>query len=84
MRGRAEVGTYLHDYASAADWHFRFGLVVGLPAALVYDPDDRTGEVAYFVLLEWSGEALVTIRDFRYARYAAERAEVQVLGPAER
>lgn len=30
----------------------------------------------YFVLLEWDGGKLVAIRDFRYARYAVEGAEM--------
>jgi RNA polymerase sigma-70 factor, ECF subfamily len=34
----------------------------------------------YFVLLEWADGALVNIRDFYFARYATEGAELVVLG----
>jgi hypothetical protein len=47
-------------------------------AALVRDPGDPSGTPAYFVLLEWVGGSVVTIRDFRHARYAAEGAELFV------
>jgi len=33
----------------------------------------------YFILLDWAGDRLVAIRDFRYARYAAEGAEFVTL-----
>jgi RNA polymerase sigma-70 factor (ECF subfamily) len=33
----------------------------------------------YFVLLEFAGDGVVNIRDFRFARYAIEGAEVRVL-----
>jgi RNA polymerase sigma-70 factor, ECF subfamily len=32
------------------------------------------------VVLEWSGDRVAAIRDFRYARYALEGAEIMVLG----
>jgi RNA polymerase sigma-70 factor, ECF subfamily len=34
----------------------------------------------YFVLLEWAGDRLVNIRDFRFVRYAIKGAELRVLG----
>jgi RNA polymerase sigma-70 factor, ECF subfamily len=33
---------------------------------------------AYFVPLEWGGERVKRIRDFRYARYATDGAELSV------
>ena len=48
----------------------------GHPAALVYDPGDPAEKPTYFVLLGWSGEQVLTIRDFRHARYAIEGAEI--------
>jgi RNA polymerase sigma-70 factor (ECF subfamily) len=30
----------------------------------------------YFVLLEWTADAVVRIRDFRHARYVTESAEL--------
>jgi RNA polymerase sigma-70 factor (ECF subfamily) len=75
----AEAGRYFHNYASVHDWHFLVGVVDGRLAALAYDPRSASGTPQYFVLLHWSGRQIVTIRDFRYARYAMESASVRVL-----
>jgi RNA polymerase sigma-70 factor, ECF subfamily len=80
MSGRGEVGNYFGNYSRMADWRLVPGLVDGRPAALVFDPGDTSGRPTYFVLLEWAGDGLVNIRDFRYARYAIEGAELLVLG----
>jgi len=32
------------------------------------------------VVLDWTGDKLALIRDFRYARYALDGAEVRALG----
>jgi RNA polymerase sigma-70 factor (ECF subfamily) len=80
MNGRSEVAKYFHNYARAEDWHLVPGLVEGRPAVLVYDPGDPSRVPAYFVLLEWIGDSVATIRDFRHARYATEGAELRVVG----
>ncbi len=80
LSGRSEVGNYFRNYSRIADWHLVPGLVDGHPAALVRDPGDSSGRPMYFVLLEWAGDRLVNIRDFRFARYAIEGAELLVLG----
>lgn len=70
MNGRHEVGKYVHNYARAEDWHLVIGYADRRPAVLVFDPADPSGVPAYFILLEWAGDKVLTIRDFRYARYA--------------
>ena len=80
MNGRREVGGYFHNYSSVRDWHLVPGLVDRHPAALVRDPGDPSGTPAYFVLLEWVGDRVGSIRDFRHARYATEGAELLTLG----
>jgi RNA polymerase sigma-70 factor (ECF subfamily) len=79
LAGRSEVSKYFSNYAGVEDWHLRSGLVDGHPAALVCDPREPVGQPGYFVLLDWSADGLVRIRDFRYARYAIEGAEVVML-----
>jgi len=74
MHGKKEVATYFHNYSGKSDWLLSPGLVEGRPAVLVLDPARPDGAVLYFVLLGWSGERLVTVRDFRYARYVMEAA----------
>ncbi len=79
MDGKTEVGRYLGNYARNHDWRFRLGLVEGRPAAIVSDAAAGGTGPSYFILLEWRGGEVTFIRDFRYARYALEGAEVTVL-----
>ena len=51
------------------------GLVEGRPAILVFDPDAPGGPPKYFMLLDWAGDKVATIRDFRYAPYIIDGAE---------
>jgi RNA polymerase sigma-70 factor (ECF subfamily) len=80
MNGRSEVNTYFHNYERVQDWQFVGALVDRRPALLVRDLGDPAGAMAYFVLLQWTGDRLTNIRDFRYARYATEGAEVVIPG----
>ena len=76
MRGRLELGEYFHRYALGNDWRFVPGFVDGRPAILVFDPDDNGGRPGYFVLVDFAGDAIASIRDFRYAPHVIEAAEV--------
>jgi RNA polymerase sigma-70 factor (ECF subfamily) len=79
LSGRTDVGNYFHRYSQIQDWRLVPGLVDRHPAVLVRDPDDPSGKPKYFVVLEWAGDRLVEIRDFRHARYAIEGAELLML-----
>jgi RNA polymerase sigma-70 factor (ECF subfamily) len=79
LNGRREVSNYFTNYSRVTDWRLVPGFVDRRPAILVCDPDDPRGLPAYFVLLQWTQERLVTIRDFRYARYVLDGAEIVVL-----
>jgi RNA polymerase sigma-70 factor (ECF subfamily) len=74
-QGKAEVSRYFGNYAKVGDWQLVPGLVERRPAVLVFDPRDRSGTPVYFMLLGWTGDQVMTIRDFRYAAYAMECAE---------
>ncbi len=76
MNGRREVSSYFGNYAGISDWHLLRGLVDRQPAVLVCDPRNPSARPSYFILLRWAEGAIVGIRDFRYARYAAEEAEI--------
>jgi RNA polymerase sigma-70 factor, ECF subfamily len=78
-KGRTEVATYFDNYARLEDWHFVPGSVGGRPAVLVHNPSDPTGKVGYFIQLQWEGDRVANIRDFRFARYATEDAELLTL-----
>ncbi len=75
-KGRGEVEGYVHKYSLVDDWHFVPGFVDRRPAILVFDPNDLLGRPGYCVLLNWEEDSVVDIRDFRFARYAMEGAEL--------
>jgi RNA polymerase sigma-70 factor (ECF subfamily) len=79
LEGRAVVSTYFSNYERATHWHFVPGFVEGRPAILVYNPADPAGPPTYFVLLEWHADRLLAIRDFLYAPYVMDGAEVRPL-----
>ena len=76
LRGRELVGNYFSNYAKATDWCMTIGLVEGQAAAFVSDPLRGDAGPQYFILLDWSGDELKAIRDFRYARYVLDGAEL--------
>ena len=76
LKGRTEVGRYFHNYSRMSDWHFAPGLVEGRPAVLVRESGAAGEKPAYFVLLQWTDGTLVSIRDFYFARYVTESAEL--------
>ena len=77
-KGRASVTNYFGNYSVLGGWRFALGMVDGRAALLAFDPDDALGKPMYFVLLEWAQDRVVGIRDFRYARYAIECADIYV------
>jgi RNA polymerase sigma-70 factor (ECF subfamily) len=79
MNGKGEVGRYFGNYSVVHDWQLVPGFVDRRPAILVRDPRDPSAPPTYFVLLDWAGDRLIGIRDFRHARYAIEGAELLVL-----
>lgn len=79
LNGRKEVGIYFGNYSRVQDWRFVPGFVEDRPAVLVRDSDDPAARPSYFILLAWQDGKLLTIRDFRHARYAADGAELFAL-----
>jgi RNA polymerase sigma-70 factor (ECF subfamily) len=76
LSGRREVSKYFTNYDQVQDWHLIPGFIDGQPGILVHDPADPNGRPTYFILLSWGVDGLLGIRDFRYARYAIEGAEL--------
>ena len=71
--------TYFTRYDEQSDWRLRSGLVEGRPAILVYDLQEDPTQPAYFMLLSWKDDKVSLIRDYRYARYVMQDAEIMVL-----
>jgi RNA polymerase sigma-70 factor, ECF subfamily len=76
LNGRGEVSRYFGNYSETSDWHLVPGLVDRRPAVIVHSPDQPSGPPVYFMLLDWADGRLLEVRDFRYARYAVEDAEL--------
>jgi RNA polymerase sigma-70 factor (ECF subfamily) len=81
LKGRREAGTYFGNYAQAGDWKLAAGMVEGRTAALVSRTADAPA--TYFILLEWEGDRLCRIRDFRHAPYVMDGADLEPLPPIE-
>jgi RNA polymerase sigma-70 factor, ECF subfamily len=79
LDGKKNVAPYFSNYATRPHWRFVAGFVDRRPAMLVYDADDPDQRLKYFVLLAWAGERVAGIRDFVFARYAMEGAELAVM-----
>jgi RNA polymerase sigma-70 factor (ECF subfamily) len=78
INGKAEVSRYFGNYSGLSDWHLGPGLVEGHPAILVFDPDEMNSAPKYFMLLQWSADKVLTIRDFRHAPYVIDGAEYRI------
>jgi RNA polymerase sigma-70 factor, ECF subfamily len=75
-QGKKKVGEYFTGYEGAHHWYFAAGSVEGRSAILVLDPNDHAKPPNYFVLLDWRDDKIVAIRDFLYASYAMDGAEI--------
>lgn len=74
--GKRDVANYFTRYDAIFDWRLAPGFVEQRPAILVYDPAaPATARPVYFVLLDWSADRILGIRDFRHARYVFDEAE---------
>jgi RNA polymerase sigma-70 factor (ECF subfamily) len=79
-QGKGDVGEYFSRYAACEQWSsFAAGVVDGRPAMLVYDCEISLETPAYFVVLDFDGNRVVTIRDFLFARYAMDGIAMQVI-----
>ncbi|MBV8190767.1 MAG: sigma-70 family RNA polymerase sigma factor [Alphaproteobacteria bacterium] len=76
LNGRGEAGRYFTNYSQSSDWRLVPGLVDRRPAVLAHHPEDPSGQPLYFILVDWSEERLMNVRDFRYARYVMDGAEL--------
>jgi RNA polymerase sigma-70 factor, ECF subfamily len=76
VNGRKDVSVYFTRYDSIFNWRLSVGVAENRLALLVRDPHDPTGAVTHIVLLDWTGEKIAAIRDFKYAAYVMETLRV--------
>ena len=79
-QGRDKIGRYFTAYAEEAKWRFALGAVEGRPAMLVFDSTGPMERPAHFVLIDWTDNRIVAIRDFLFAPYVLEAIDWVRLG----
>lgn len=67
---------YFTNYTRLHDWFCTLGYVENRLAILVSQPYVDSSQPDYFILLSWREEKVELIRDYRYARYVMQEAEV--------
>ncbi len=80
LEGRDRIAPYFTRYAEVAKWRFALGAVEGQPAMLVFDGTGPMEKPAHFVLIDWSQDRIIGIRDFLFAPYVLEAADWVRLG----
>ena len=78
-KGKAQVSNYFGHYSRHDDLQLSMGLVDNKLALLVFDAEDVDGAPLYFIVIEWSGDRVASIRDFRYTRYVLEGAQIVIM-----
>ncbi|MDB4915014.1 MAG: hypothetical protein JWM95_2658 [Gemmatimonadetes bacterium] len=76
QRSGQSAANYYTNYAAIApreELRAEAGSVDGVPAIAVYRPAS-SARPAYFIRLEWQGDLLARVRDFRYVPYIAGEA----------
>jgi RNA polymerase sigma-70 factor (ECF subfamily) len=73
---KSEGGEYFGRYAACEQWGYAAGIVEGRTAMLVFDRNVSLDTPAYFVALTFDGDHVLAIRDFLFARYAMDGAEI--------
>jgi len=74
--GKSQVGEYYGRYAATDRWAYAAAVIDGRPSMLVFDRALDKNVPAYFVTLDWKDGRVVAIRDFLFARYVMEGAEI--------
>ena len=75
--GRREVGVYFGNYERAPDWHLAPAWLDGREVLAVL-PAAQAGRPSYFIELSWRAGRIAAIRDFRYVRYIAQEAGIEL------
>ncbi len=78
LTGKKQASTYFGNYDRAGDWALSLGFVDRRPAILIRNPQANDA-VRGFMLLEWRGDQVTGIRDFRYAPYCLADADIVLI-----
>jgi RNA polymerase sigma-70 factor (ECF subfamily) len=75
LRGKKEASTYFGNYDRMNDWALALGFVESRPAILIRNPQ-ADNAVRGFMLVDWRGDEVVRVRDFRHAPYCVAEADI--------
>ena len=79
LAGKKDVSVYFTRYDSVDDWRFSVGIAENRLALLVRDPRKASGAITHVVVLDWAGDKIARIRDFKYAPYVMESLRISDL-----
>jgi RNA polymerase sigma-70 factor (ECF subfamily) len=75
LQGTAEINSrYFYNYKEVGTCYLALGMVEGRLALLAYESSATQPD--YFILISWDSAQITHIRDYRYARYVMQDAEV--------
>lgn len=77
-RGRAAFETYFTRYTEMTSWRLSVGVIEGRIAAIVHDPADPAGPPTGLIVIDWSDDWIVRLRDFYHARYVLRDAKIEL------
>lgn len=77
LNGRKDVSLYFTRYGEVSGWHAVPGCAEGRTVLLVSDPAVAASGVPYVIVLDWIGDEIAAIRDFRNATYVTEGLAVE-------
>ncbi|HEY4211005.1 MAG TPA: sigma-70 family RNA polymerase sigma factor [Steroidobacteraceae bacterium] len=80
LQGRDKISPYFTRYAEVTKWRFALGAIEGQPVMLVFDGTGPMERPSHFVLIDWSEDRIVGIRDFLFAPYVLEALDWVRLG----
>jgi RNA polymerase sigma-70 factor (ECF subfamily) len=80
--GRSSFETYFTRYAEMSAWRLSIGWVDGELAAIVTDPADPLAKPFNVIVVDWTADQIVRVRDFYHAPYALDGAAISVLAKA--
>lgn len=78
LSGEDVVKTYFNNYRTTGNWSALAGFVDDYPAVLFFRRGEA-GSPTHFALLDWHEGKIDRIRDFRYASYVLDGAQISLI-----
>jgi RNA polymerase sigma-70 factor (ECF subfamily) len=72
LRGKKDVGRYFTNYDALQNWYFTIAQLEGRIAVLSSNPLATDTGATNFILLEWRGDRIISIKDYFFSPYVLE------------